>query len=56
MARRTARSDSELREVLLETYAANEAMNISCWRTSTHERGVPVPYKKTAGKDAHLRV
>jgi len=27
MARRTARSDSELREVLLETYAANEAMN-----------------------------
>jgi hypothetical protein len=27
MARRTARSDSELREVLLETYAANDAMN-----------------------------
>jgi uncharacterized damage-inducible protein DinB len=27
MARRTARSESELREVLLETYAANDAMN-----------------------------
>jgi uncharacterized damage-inducible protein DinB len=27
MARRTARSESELREVLLETYAANDRMN-----------------------------